>query len=121
MADGAEESVAGVLNGPGGVEVGGGGGEPVEGFEGDAGPEEAFGAGHRLEAFVGRGDILLPVAPPNAAVGARDLGGEKPLEMAARRAKRSSPYTSYMRCRTTLVAGPESWPKASSTSASRAV
>ena len=35
----------------------------------------------------------------------------------ARRAKRSSPYTSCMRRRMTLTAGPEGWPKASSISA----
>ena len=83
LADGTEEFVAGSLNGLGGVEVGGWGGEPVERFEGDSGPEEAFGAGHCPEALVGGGDILLPVAPLDAAVGAGDLGGEEagPVEV----------------------------------------
>ena len=83
LADGTEEFVAGSLNGLGGVEVGGCGGEAVEGFEGDAGPEEVFGAGHCPEALVGGGDILLPVAPLDAAVGAGDLGGEEagPVEV----------------------------------------
>ena len=42
--DGSEEFVAGAADGLGGGEVGGCGGELVEGAEGDAGPEEGFGA-----------------------------------------------------------------------------
>ena len=76
LADGSEEFVAVALDGLGGIEVGGSGSEAVEGFEGDAGPEEVFGAGKRLEPLVGCGDILLPVAAFDAAVGAGDLGGE---------------------------------------------
>ena len=56
LADGAEEGIAGALNGLGGVEVGGRGGELVEGFEGDAGPEEGFRARERSEPLVGCGD-----------------------------------------------------------------
>ena len=74
LADGAEEFVAGALNGLGGVEVSGRGGELAEGFEGDAGPEEAFRAGHGSEPLVGCGDIVLPVGLPDAAAGAGDLG-----------------------------------------------
>ena len=83
MADGAQELVAGALDGLGGVEVGGCGGELVESAEGDAGPEEGFGVGQGLEALVGCGDILLPVAPSDAAGGAGDLGGEEagPVEV----------------------------------------
>ena len=83
LADGAEERVAGALDGLGGIEVGGSGSEAVEGFEGDAGPEEVFGAGQGLEPLVGCGDILLPVGLPDAAAGAGDLGGEEagPVEV----------------------------------------
>ena len=70
MADGPEEFVAGALNGLGGVEVSGRGGELVEGFEGDAGLEEDFRAGERSEPLAGCGDILLPVGLPDAAAGA---------------------------------------------------
>ncbi len=45
MADGAEEGIAGTLDGLGGVEVGGGGSASVEGFESDAGPEEVLRRG----------------------------------------------------------------------------
>ena len=41
-----------------------------------------------------------------------------PFEIPTRRLKRSSPKTWYWRHRILFVAGPESWPKASSTSAS---
>ena len=41
-----------------------------------------------------------------------------PFEILARRSKRSSPKTWYWRHRILLIAGPEGWPKASSTSAS---
>ena len=41
-----------------------------------------------------------------------------PFEIPARRSKRLSPKAWYMRHRILFVAGPESWPKASSTSAS---
>ena len=83
LADGAEERVAGALDGLGGIEVGGSGSEAVEGFEGDAGPEEVFGAGQGLEPLAGCGDILLPVGLPDAAAGAGDLGGEEagPVEV----------------------------------------
>ena len=83
FADGAVELGAGALDGLGGVEIGGCGGEPVEGIEGDAGPEEGFGAGQRLEALVGRGDILLAVAPPDSAGGPGGPGGEEagPVEV----------------------------------------
>ena len=55
----------------------------VEGFEGDAGPEEAFRAGHGSEPLVGCGDIVLAVGLPDAAAGAGDLGGEEagPVEV----------------------------------------
>ena len=76
-ADGAEELVAGSLDGLGGVEGGGGGGELVERLEGDVGLEEPLGVGSRAEAFVGRGDVPLAVASPDAPVGAEDLGGEE--------------------------------------------
>ena len=83
LADGAEQFVAGALNGLGGVEVGGCRGKPVERFEGDAGPEEALGAGERLEALVWGGDVLLGVSLPDLAVGAGDRGGEEagPVEV----------------------------------------
>ena len=86
LADGAEEFVAGAADGLGGVEVGGCGGELVEGAEGDAGPEEGFGAGQGLEALVGRGHVLLPVAPPDSSGGADDFGGEEagPVEVEER-------------------------------------
>ena len=45
LADRTEEVITGALHGLCGVEVGGGGSELVEDFEGDAGPEGAFGAG----------------------------------------------------------------------------
>ena len=75
--------VAGALDGLGGVEVSGCGGELVEGIEGDAGAKEGFGAGQGLEALVGGGDILLPVALLDAASGAGDVGGEEagPVEV----------------------------------------
>ena len=83
VGDGAEQVVAGALDGLSGVKVGGGGRALAEGFEGDAGPEEVFGAGKGLEPFVGRGDIFLAVAPPDLAVGAGVLGGEEagPVEV----------------------------------------
>ena len=83
LADGAEEFVAGALDGLGGIEVGGGGGEAVEGSEGDAGPEEIFGSGQGLEPLVGCGDILLPVGLPDATAGAGYLGGKEagPVEI----------------------------------------
>ena len=83
LADRTEEGIAGALHAVGGVEVGGGGRELVEGFEGDAGPEEAFGAGEGSEVLVGGGDIVLPVGLPDAAAGAGDLGGEEagPVEV----------------------------------------
>ena len=59
MADGPEEFVAGALNGLGGVEVSGRGGELVEGFEGDAGLEEDFRAGERSEPLAGCGSLWL--------------------------------------------------------------
>ena len=50
------------LDGLGGIEVGGCGGQLAERAEGDAGPEEVFGAGHGFESLVvGCGDIFLPV------------------------------------------------------------
>ena len=83
LADRTEEGIAGALHGLGGVEVGGGGRELVEGFEGDAGPEEAFRAGEGSEVLVGGGDIVLSVGLPDAAAGAGDVGGEEtgPVEV----------------------------------------
>ena len=83
LADGTEEFVAGMLDGLGGIEVGGCGGQLVERVEGDARPEEVFGAGHGFETLVGCGDVFLPVASLHAAVGAGDLGGEEagPVEV----------------------------------------
>ena len=83
LADRTEEGIAGALHGLGGVEVGGGGRELVEGFEGDAGPEEPFGAGEGSEVLVGGGDIVLPVGLADTAAGAGDLGGEEtgPVEV----------------------------------------
>ena len=77
LADGAEERVAGALNGLGGVEVGSGRGELIEGLEGDAGPQQVLGAGDLAEVLVGGGDVLLAVAALDAAVGAGDHGGEE--------------------------------------------
>ena len=51
LADGAEEFVAGTLNGLGGVEVAGSRGEPVERFEGGAKPEEAVRVLAAAESF----------------------------------------------------------------------
>ena len=62
MSDGAEEIVAILLHGFGGVEVGGGGGEAVELLEGDAGLEERGGVRQRAESVIRGGDIVLPVA-----------------------------------------------------------
>ena len=78
-----KEFVAGAADGLGDVEVGGCGGELVEGAEGDAGPEEGFGAGQGLEALVGCGGVLLPVAPLDSVGGAGDFGGEEagPVEV----------------------------------------
>ena len=83
LADGAEELVAGLLNGLGGVEVSGGGGEAAELFEGDAGLEEALGAGERPEVLVGGGDIVLGVGLLDPAAGADDVGGKEagPVEV----------------------------------------
>ena len=83
LADGTEEFVAGMLDGLGGIEVGGCDGQLVERVEGDARPEEVFGAGHGFETLVGCGDVFLPVASLHAAVGAGDLGGEEagPVEV----------------------------------------
>lgn len=83
LADGAEEFVAGTLDGLGGFEVGGCGGQLVERVEGDGRPEEVFGAGHGFEPLVGCGDVFLPVASLHAAVGDGDLGGEEagPVEI----------------------------------------
>ena len=77
LADGAEEFIAGALDGLGGGEVGGCGGTLVEGVESYAGAEKGFGIGQGLEPLVGRGDVLLPVAAFDAAVGPGDLGGEE--------------------------------------------
>ena len=73
MADGAEEIDAVLLHGFGGVEVGGGRGEAVELFEGDAGLEERGGVRQRPESVIRGGDIVLPVALLDAAVGFVDL------------------------------------------------
>ena len=83
MADGAEEIVAVLLHGFGGVEVGGGGGEAVELLEGDAGLEERGGVRQRPESVIRGGDIVLPVALLDAAVGSGDLGSEEagPVEV----------------------------------------
>ena len=83
MSDGAEEIVAILLHGFGGVEVGGGGGEAVELLEGDAGLEERGGVRQRPESVIRGGDIVLPVALLDAAVGSGDLGGEEagPVEV----------------------------------------
>lgn len=47
LPNGAEELDAGALDGLGGVEIGGCGGESVEGIERDAGPEEGLGTGQK--------------------------------------------------------------------------
>ena len=83
LADGAEEFAAGALEGLGGIEVVGCGGALIEGVEGDTGAKEGFGTGQGLESLVGCGDVFLPVAPFDAAVGADDLGGQEagPVEV----------------------------------------
>ncbi|WP_419937176.1 hypothetical protein [Candidatus Palauibacter sp.] len=51
------------------------GGEAVEVLEGDAGPEEVFGAVEGLELVVGGGDDPLAVALLDAALSTEDLLG----------------------------------------------
>ena len=68
---------AGLLEGLGGVQAGSGEGAAVEILEGSAGPEEGGGVGQRPEAVVWRGNLVMGVAFPDAAVGCGDLGGEE--------------------------------------------
>ena len=71
MSDGAEERVAGALDGLGR------GGVLVERFDGEAASEEGFGTRQGSEPLVRRGDIFLPVACFDTTGGVGDQGGEE--------------------------------------------
>lgn len=83
LCEGAHELVTGALDALGGLEARGCEDELVEGLEGGAGPEEAFGVGQAAEPVVGGGDFGLGIALFDAAGGACDVDGEQagPVEV----------------------------------------